>query len=173
MKGNLNMKTIVYGPTGYGKSYSVIAPIIRKNENIILISENGCSNELRGMGLSTDVLKVVKLDDLKTLDNLGRLALDISVPHIKSEEYLFGVILPTIESLKITDDSNNTIIISGFIKAMNDVDIVERISEYKANVVVEYTCDKIDLEQGEIEYILRQEDWNKISVFQKYNDIID
>lgn len=159
------MKKIIYGNTGYGKSYTYIAPIIKEKNNLILITSNDLKSELEFMGLNKDIIDIGSVND-KTKE-FGKIAITFEgVPECLHSEALVNM-LNMLENNNTTNDEKVTIILIGFMKEMNDRHFVERIENWKANVVVEYCCMKDDVQRGELDYILEKScKWDKISVFE-------
>lgn len=159
------MKLIIYGNTGYGKSYTYIAPIIKEKNNLILITSNSLESELKYMGLNKDIIDIGSIND-KTKE-FGKIAITFdNVPDCQKSEALVST-LNMLEMDNITNEQKVTIILIGFINEMNDRHFVKRIENWKSNVVVEYCCGKKDIQYGELKYILEHScEWDKISVFE-------
>ena len=80
-------KRVICGNTGTGKSRKRIAPVIRNNEKIILITANGIKDELNYMQLPEDILTIVLLQSIQ--NNHGKVAIDLeNVSTVKKREYV-------------------------------------------------------------------------------------
>lgn len=160
------MKIIFYGNTGLGKSYNLIAPIIKDAKKILYITQNGVVSECNYMGLDKNIFEVVPIGDKITSN---RSAVDLfEIPHVEIEKVLLKVFEMIAD---IVREPEYTIIFSGFHSFVNKYEYIHLVTEWRANVVIEYTCSKNDIEHGELGYIRKSDRWVCVPVFTPlYND---
>lgn len=156
-------KMIVYGNTGYGKSYVIISNILREREKALLISANGdvmrefiCMN-LEGVDINVAEPKDFQLYDKVAIPKTG-------IPDVKMEEFLYNM-LGEIESSGFSSDKTRTIIFTGFGEGHYKKDIVERLTEWKCQVVIEYMGNAKLVEKHEIPDIMNSKEWEKYPLY--------
>lgn len=154
------MKIIFYGNTGFGKSYNLISPIIKDAKKIVYITKNGVVGECNYMGLDKDIFEIVPIGGTIVSN---KCAVDLfEIPCVEIEKVLQKVFEMLADVVR---DSEYTIIFSGFQLFVNEVEYIRLVTKWEANVVIEYTCSKNDIERGELEYIRKSDRWTCVPVF--------
>lgn len=160
-KENKAMKRIVFGPTGYGKSYTYVKPVIEQSNKILLITPNGIKNELRYMGINEDILLPF---DVK--NQSSKMYIDYRMPQALRKDTESEDIIRQIEDSGITDDEEMIIIMINLFYLLNDSHAVDRITRWNCRVMVEYTCTKNDVQSGELTHLLSKSEWKTVPVFE-------
>lgn len=156
-------KMIVYGNTGYGKSYVTISNILRKREKAVLISANGdAAQEIKYMDLEGVNISVVETEDFTLYDKVA--IPKTGIPKVRMNEF-FNNMLDKIESSGFSNDETRTIIFSGFGESCFQKETVEHINEWKCKVVIEYTGDAKWVEEHEIPAIMKSKEWEKYPLY--------
>lgn len=154
------MKRIIYGETGTGKSYELIADYIRNNTNIIIVTPFDINDQLSYAKLDKEIFEknVVKIYDFS------------ETPHAKQDEE-FKNLLVSEEFQELANNENNTVIIwGGFIHAVNEENVVHLLSGMNCNVLIEYCCSQRDVEYGELSLYFKQNTtWN---MWYKTKDLV-
>lgn len=159
-------KKFIYGVTGYGKSYTLIAPILRERKKIIYITFNGLKLELKCMGLPEDYLDESFIGDIpytptKTGIDLRRF------PEVMQEHH-FSIVLEELVQKGILHDATVTIVISGLsCKLLNDAAIMKKLEECNAEIIIEYLCNSANEEGSLLSPVLNSSVWEKVPVFNK------
>lgn len=171
-----SMKGIVFGPTGYGKSYTYVKPVIEQSKKLLFITSNGIKNEFRYMGFYEDMslpsgadAAGIEKDILLPFDAKNpssKMYIDYRMPYALREDMESEDIIRQIEESGITDDEEMIIIMINLFYLLNDSHAVDRITRWNCRVMVEYTCTKNDIQSGELTYLLSKSEWKALPVFE-------
>lgn len=150
------MKKIIYGATGTGKSYGPIADYIRNHTNIIVVTPSSVEGQLSYAKLQKEAFEknTIKIYDF------------CEIPTAKQDEE-FVKVINSEEFQKLANNKNNTVIIwGGFVHTLNKEDVAHLLSKLECNVLIEYCCSQMDIEQfGELSnYLQESETWEVCNI---------
>ena len=157
----MSNKMIVYGCTGFGKSYTIISNILKTRKKIAVLTENGAIDELRYMGIEDIDIKIVEPDGICDFD---KTITPLSVPGTEREK-VFLDLSSRLMNAGITSDESYTVIIIGFASCLYDRATVRMISGWNCSVVIEYCGNATLVEKNEIPYIMNSDVWEKYPLY--------
>lgn len=138
---NYSRRTIVFGPTGYGKSVNLIADAICKNKNVLYISVLPFRSEWEGMHTKADISVYKNIADIKA-DFTGKVAYDFGeVPQVKQESIFFEEVVPCLISSGITKRSDVTVVLDNLFFLGKEKGLLDKLTEnWKCKIVLDLTC---------------------------------
>lgn len=157
-----NKKMIVYGRTGFGKSYVIISNILKEREKVVLITANGAAPEIKYMNLEGVDINVVEPEELAVYDKVA--IPKTGIPDVKMKEF-FSHMIDKIESSGFSNDETRTIIFSGFGEGYFQKNTVERINTWACKIVIEYMGYAKLVEEHEIPDIMNSNEWEKYPLY--------
>lgn len=164
------MRKVIYGKTGYGKSYTYIAPILKENNDTLMITPNiSINNELKWMNLSENVLKEIKINDISNVKS-GKYGV---LTTLHGSDVAIDIILDKIEESGLSDNKSFTVVFINLIMYIYSSDsrlleFMNRINRWSCNVVFEHTCSSLQAANNELKLNCRYwRGWTQIPVFEK------
>lgn len=155
-------KMIVYGNSGFGKSYVIISKILREHDKVVLVSANGdAAQELEFMDLDGVDINVVEPKDFPLYDKVA--IPKNGIPSTKRREFFLSM-LDKIESSGFSGDGSRTIIFSGFDGSYVE-DVVKRLTAWSCQLVIEYAGKAEYVESHEIPGIMKSDEWEKYPLY--------
>jgi hypothetical protein len=151
------MKKIIFGRTGYGKSYSLIRPIFRKSNHITIITPNNIDDEMKYMGITSE-LKKINLNNLSQVPT-GKYGIEV---HCTGDKTEILNIFKQIEASGLSKKKDFTLVLPGFMLILGGTNILEaihRFNKWECEMIIEHTCENI--EDGMNELNLNNSCWNE------------
>ena len=158
---NMSNKMIVYGCTGFGKSYTIISNILKTRKKVVILTENGATDELRFMDIEDTDIKIVEPADICNFD---KTITPLTCPGAERET-VFQDLSSRLINAGITSDESYTVIIIGYATCLYDEPTVRMISNWKCSVVIEYCGRAALVEENEIPDIMNSAAWEKYPLY--------
>lgn len=151
-----NKNTIIFGCTGFGKSFVLVSKILKESKRFVLVSEFGVKNELEFMDIDGSDIHEVDARECYKYAKSGT----PRVARIKTEENLM-YILEQLENTGVSRDKFFTVVFSGFRSSFEKKEVAERLEGWKCRVVIEYSEKAEEVEKYYVPHIMKSDAWEK------------
>lgn len=133
------MKKIIYGKAGYGKSFTYIAPVLRDNNNVLLITPNGIDDELKYMKYPAEINPIL-INGIEQIST-GKYGICMDRNSYPVDDFL--KLVTRIGKSELSKRKDYTIIFtntSHFLIGTKICDVINNLNTWNCDILFEHTC---------------------------------